>query len=95
MSAYLIALGAPGHVDPAKNSAAHAQLLADLNAEAERLRWDGTTIDFYRRHEGWLSIYVTPGDTPATMEDLRQFRDQQRQAETAAQDQPEQGSMFS
>ncbi|MDW5313753.1 hypothetical protein [Rhizobium sp. PL01] len=91
--AYLIALGAPGHVDPAKNSAAHVQLLADLNAEAERLLWDGTTIDFYRRHEGWLSIYVTPGDAPATMEDLRQFRDQQRQAEVVEQDQPEQGRL--
>jgi hypothetical protein len=93
-SAYLIALGAPGHIDPTQNTKCHEQLLDDLNAEAERLRWDGTSIDFYRRHEGYVSIYVTPGDKPATLEDLRLFRQAQRVAEAAVQDQPKQGSLL-
>lgn len=93
-SSYLIAMGAPGHVDPGQNTKCHEQLLDDLNAEALRLRWNGTAIDFYHRHEGYVSIYVTPGNRPATLEDLRAFRQAQRAAEAAAQDRPQQGSLL-
>lgn len=72
----------------ADNTAAHQMLLDELNAEARACGWDGTTIDCYRIHAGIIGLTVVSGSMPATIEDLRQFKDAQ-QNENAEQNETE------
>lgn len=99
MSAALqITAGARGSDDPTENTAAHAEVLSRLNAEAQRLGWRGSAISFYRREDGYVSISIVAGDRSATLDDVRAFRDAQRRiaevAEVQAAAEPAQKGLF-
>ncbi len=64
--------------DPAANTAMHQGLLDILNAEAGRVGWPGISFDLYSSSRGWAAITAVPGEKPATLEDLRAFRELQK-----------------
>ncbi|MEY9718808.1 hypothetical protein [Sinorhizobium fredii] len=64
--------------DPAANAAMHQGLLDILNAEAGRVGWSGISFDLYTSAKGWAAITAVPGEKPATLEDLRAFREWQK-----------------
>jgi hypothetical protein len=98
-AAYLICIGDPAPADPAGVPGVIAALIDEGNAEALRLGWAGTTFGQFSSCDGYLQFSMVPGDAPATIDDLRRYREEQRakrlEAETQAAAQPEQGSMFS
>ncbi len=93
-SAREIYAGTPGADQPEANRAAHRDLLSRLNAEAARVGWAGSAIEFYRREDGYISISIVPGDRPATLDDVRAFRERQRAEVAAAPPEPEQKGLF-
>lgn len=64
------------------NTALHQMLLDELNAEAKACGWVGTTIDCYGICAGIIGLTVISGRMPATIEDLRQFKDAQQSENT-------------
>jgi hypothetical protein len=84
------AFKAPVEPTPADNTRFHEMFLLNLNAEAESRGWKGSAVCQYIRIEGYVSISIEPGSAPASMTDLRAFRERQRQAE---REQPEQGRL--
>ncbi|ASY69365.1 hypothetical protein [Sinorhizobium fredii] len=64
--------------DPAANAAMHQGLLDILNGEAGRVGWRGISFDLYTSAKGWAAITVVAGEAPATLEDLRSFREWQK-----------------
>lgn len=89
-TARLICYGARVPDDQALLPSLLEELIGDVNAEAGRVGWSGTAFDDYRLRDGHVSFSVVPGDRPATIEDLRAFRDakraQQEQDETQEQE---------
>lgn len=84
--AYLICHGSALPEDRHQVPALVAELIGEVNAEAARLGWPGTAFDCFSSVDGFLSFHVVPGERPATVEDLRIFREEQRrrrEAETA------------
>jgi hypothetical protein len=81
---------APVEPSPAENSSFHEIFLSSLNAEAELRGWGGSAVCQYVRIDGYLSISIEPGKGWATMKDLRDFRERQRQAQ---REEPEQGRL--
>lgn len=81
--------------DPAERAKAHQGLIDILNAEAERAGWAGAEYEVYTSRGGIAAITIMPGETPATLEGLRAFRESQKQAAAEANDnQPEQRSLL-
>lgn len=76
-----------------------ASMIGDVNAEAARRGWAGTAFSRFSSAEGRLQFDVVPGEKPATIEDLRAFREaeKKRKEEEAAQlsAEPEQRSLLS
>ncbi|MCT7662349.1 hypothetical protein [Shinella kummerowiae] len=97
-SAYLICHGDRLPVDGHKAPALIAELIDEVNAEAGRIGWGGTAFSRFSSADGYVQFDVVPGETPATIEDLRLFREaeKKRRAEEAAKraEQPEQGSFI-
>ncbi|RBO94965.1 hypothetical protein [Pseudochrobactrum asaccharolyticum] len=60
------------------NTAIHKMLLDELNAEAQAHGWAGSAIDCYRVTGGIIGISVIAGVMPATIDDLRAYRDNQK-----------------
>jgi hypothetical protein len=79
-------------VDPsqAENTRFHEMFLSNLNGEAELRGWAGSAVCQYVRIDGYLSISIEPGKGWASMKDLRDFRERQRQAQ---REEPEQGRL--
>lgn len=73
-----MAVGDKIPADPAENAAMHRALVDLLNADARRVGWDGVAFDLYTSKDGWAAITAIPGERPATLEDLRSFREQQK-----------------
>lgn len=85
--------------DPAERAKAHQGLIDILNAEAERAGWKGAVFDVYTSRGGIAAITIAPGEAPATLDDLRAFRESQKQAAALAAPQandndPEQRSLL-
>lgn len=78
MTAILISTAAPRPSDLADGPAIHQNLLDDLNREANAVGWLGTTIEDYAATGGCIVLTVAPGEWPATIEDLRKFREDQK-----------------
>lgn len=57
------------------NTALHQMLLTELNAEAKARGWVGSAIECYRVTGGIIGITVIAGDVPATIDDLRAFKE--------------------
>jgi len=87
-------LPADGHKTPALI----AELIDEVNAEARRLAWSGTAFSRFTSADGYVQFDVVRGERPATIEDLRLFREaeKQRRADEASKlaEQPEQGSLI-
>jgi hypothetical protein len=81
---------APVEPSPAENSRFHDMFLSSLNGEAASRGWAGSAVCQYVRIDGYLSISIEPGKGWASMEDLRDFRERQRQAQ---REEPEQGRL--
>lgn len=64
------------------NTAIHKILLDELNAEAQAHGWAGSTIDCYRVTSGIIGITVIAGDMPATIDDLRAFKENNQPVDT-------------
>lgn len=81
--------------DPAANAAMHQGLLDILNAEAGRVGWSGISFDLYTSTKGWAAITALPGEQPATLEDLRAFRElQEARLEAELESQHDQGRLL-
>lgn len=93
-STLLIAIGDKAPENPAENTAFHQGLVDRLNVEAKHYGWEGATFDTYWRRDGWVAITIAPGASPATLEQLREFREAQRKALEEAEKQPEQGRLI-
>lgn len=93
-STYRIATADRAPEDPAKNTAFHQELIDRLNAELGHYEWKGSVFADYWRRDGYVAIAIEPGETPATLEDLRAFREEQRKAREAELSKPEQGSLI-
>jgi hypothetical protein len=93
-SAYLICHGAPVPADRDQVPGLVAELIDAVNAEAARLGWTGTAFDRFSSIDGYLSFDVVPGERPATVGDLRAFREAQRRAQAAARSEPEQRTLL-
>lgn len=85
-SAYRISCCDAVPADAHKTPEVIASMIADVNAAAVDCGWDGTTFTRFTSLGGILSFDVEPGERPATIEDLRQFREaeKKRRAEEAA-----------
>lgn len=93
-AAYEIAYGGRAPADPGENSTFHQQLIDDMTAEAARCGWEGSAFSAYQRRDGYVSLSIVPGAARPTLEDLRNFREEQRlAAEAEAREQPEQGRL--
>jgi hypothetical protein len=64
--------------DLAQNTAFHQSILDDLNREATFRGWNGSVIDDYASDEGVVAVTIAEGGQPATIEDLRKFREDQK-----------------
>lgn len=60
------------------NTAVHQLVLNELNEAARMAGWAGTAIDDYGIRDGIIIITVIVGDMPATIDDLRTYRDNQK-----------------
>jgi hypothetical protein len=81
--------------DPAANAAMHQELLDILNTEAGRVGWRGISFDLYTSAKGWAAITAVPGEKPATLEDLRAFREwQKRRLEAESDTHTDQGRLL-
>lgn len=83
-SAYLICYGDRVPTDTHAVPALLAELIGEANAEAARCGWVGTAFSRFSSSEGYLQFDLVPGDAPATIEDLRRFREAQRVERAAA-----------
>ncbi|WFS02191.1 hypothetical protein [Rhizobium tumorigenes] len=92
------AYAAPTSPTPEQNTSFHKQFLSDINAEAARRGWDGSSVHVYLRMPvgdvPYVSITIAPGERWADLDDLRAFREQQRAQRDLEMQQPEQGRMF-
>lgn len=97
-SAYLISCCDAVPADAHQTPAVIASMIGDVNREAARLGWAGAAFSRFSSTEGVLQFDVVPGEKPATIDDLRAFREaeKQRKAEEAAKlaAQPEQGALI-
>jgi len=84
------AFKAPVEPSPAENTRFHDMFLSNLNGEAKARGWVGSAVCQYLRLDGYVSISISPGDRWASMKDLRDFRERQRQAQ---REEPEQGRL--
>lgn len=97
-SAYLISCCDGVPADAHQTPSVIASMIGDVNREAAARGWPGTTFTRFSSTEGVLQFDVAPGEAPATIEDLRAFREaeKKRKAEQAAKqaEQPEQGALL-
>lgn len=97
-TAYLISCCDGVPADAHRTPAVIASMIGDVNREAAARGWAGTAFSRFSSTEGVLQFDVVPGDQPATIDDLRAFREAEknRKAEEAAKraEQPEQGALL-
>lgn len=97
-SAYLISCCDAVPADAHQTPAVIASMIGDVNREAATRGWAGTAFTRFSSTDGVLQFDVAPGEAPATIDDLRAFREaeKKRKAEEAAKqaEQPEQGALL-
>ncbi|MCH4541412.1 hypothetical protein [Ochrobactrum sp. A-1] len=77
-AAILISLADRRPEDLALNTAFHQSILDDLNREATFRGWSGSIIDDYASGDGIVAVTIAEGEQPATIEDLRKFREDRK-----------------
>jgi hypothetical protein len=91
MTALAFASAIERGTDASSNAVAHQALLDELNQVAAGDGWSGSRIAQYVVIGGYVSITIEPADRPATIFDLRRFRDEQKRIEA---EQAEEGRLF-
>ena len=91
MSAISLTSAIERGTDASSNAVQHQALLDLLNQAADGDGWGGSEISQYVVIDGYVSITITPADRPATIFDLRRFREEQKRIEA---EQAEEGRLF-
>lgn len=81
MSALSLTSAIERGTDAGTNAVQHQALLDLLNEAAADDGWAGSAISQYVVIDGYASITIEPADRPATIFDLRRFRDEQKRIE--------------
>jgi hypothetical protein len=83
--------------DAADNTRFHQSLIDDMTDEAGRIGWAGAAFADYASRSGYVSVAIVRGDGWPSLDDLRAFRERQKQAVDARaaeqREQPAQGSL--
>lgn len=81
--------------DHAENTRNHQEMLDKLNAAIAEDGWPGVSIlDFYLCRGAFAVIQIVPGNQVLTLEYLRRFKEERRQASMHAPQEPEQRALF-
>lgn len=79
--------------DPAQNTRNHQDMLDKLNAAISADGWPGVSITEFSTGGGFASLQIEPGEAELTLELLRAFKEERRQARLKAAGQPEQRAL--